>query len=182
MCPFMLSVTSGPYHDGTSLERSGRDCLHVPVGKAKLLTMRAESEPRPSSAALNDQPENVRFAQQAAHAASSNTPSRRRNTPGQSLSRRQRGRLGKACTSFSKLPKELQSNQYIVSGYRLQLSAWESVKSIVGLHNETGNIWSHLLGQSCLAVILSLKLTCCSVSAQLTPFIMTLQAFYCSWC
>ncbi len=87
--------------------------------------------------------------QQATSEVTFNTPSRRRNEPGESLSRRERLRQRKNYTSFNSLPKELQSNQYIVSGYRLQLGAWDSVKSVFGLHNETGNIWSHLLGQCC---------------------------------
>ena len=88
--------------------------------------------------------------QQATSEVNFNTPSRRRNEPGESLSRRERLRQRKNYTSFNSLPKELQSNQYIVSGYRLQLGAWDSIKSVFGLHNETGNIWSHLLGQCCL--------------------------------
>ncbi len=87
--------------------------------------------------------------QQATSEVTLNTPSRRRNEPGESLSRRERLRQRKNYTSFNSLPKELQSNQYIVSGYRLQLGAWDSIKSVFGLHNETGNIWSHLLGQCC---------------------------------
>lgn len=87
--------------------------------------------------------------QQATSEVTFNTPSRRRNEPGESLLRRERLRQRKNYTSFNSLPKELQSNQYIVSGYRLQLGAWDSIKSVFGLHNETGNIWSHLLGQYC---------------------------------
>lgn len=95
--------------------------------------------------------------QQATSEVTFNTPSRRRNEPGESLSRRERLRQRKNYTSFSSLPKELQSNQYIESGYRLQLGAWDSIKSVFGLHNETGNIWSHLLGHCCLL--------CCQRSA-----------------
>ena len=87
--------------------------------------------------------------QQTTSEVTFNTPSRRRNEPGESLSRRERLRQRKNYTSFNSLPQELQSNQYIVSGYRLQLGAWDSIKSVFGLHNETGNIWSHLLGQCC---------------------------------
>lgn len=121
--------------------------------------------------------------QQAAFGVSLNTPSRRRNKPGESLSRRERGRRRKVYTSFNSLPKELQSNQYIVSGYRLQLSAWESIKSVFGLHNETGNIWSHLLGQ-CLAltsVAYVLQTHCQPVSASDTHA-SNLQGLHCSWC
>ena len=114
------------------------------------------------SAASSFSTENSTAAhQQTAYGVSLNTPSRRRNKPGESLSRRERGRRPKAYTSFNSLPKELQSNQYIVSGYRLQLSAWESIKSVFGLHNETGNIWSHLLGQC-------LMLKCGATSVKLT--------------
>ena len=121
--------------------------------------------------------------QQAAYGVSLNTPSRRRNKPGESLSRRERGRRRKLYTSFNSLPKELQSNQYIVSGYRLQLSAWESIKSVFGLHNETGNIWSHLLGQC-------LMLKCGAYQRQThhqpvsasDKHASTLQDLHCSWC
>lgn len=44
------------------------------------------------------------------------------------------------------LPKEWQENEYVLSGYRFYQSSQACLKSIFMLHNETMNIWSHLLG------------------------------------
>lgn len=70
----------------------------------------------------------------------------RRNRPAQSTPKQQRNRLRKAYAAYNHLPKELQDNEYITTGYRLELGFWDSVKSLFGLHNETGNIWTHLIG------------------------------------
>ncbi|KAG2171701.1 hypothetical protein INT43_008081 [Umbelopsis isabellina] len=47
---------------------------------------------------------------------------------------------------FHELPNEWQENQYILNGYRFYQSNRACLKSIFALHNETINIWSHLLG------------------------------------
>lgn len=84
-------------------------------------------------------------AHQAAWTAASSAP-RRRNRPAQSTARQQRRRLRQAYAAYSHLPPELQDNEYITTGYRVEMSYWESIKSLFGLHNETGNIWTHLIG------------------------------------
>lgn len=47
-------------------------------------------------------------------------------------------------------------NHYIHHGYRPQMTAWECVKSVFQLHNETFNIWSHAIGTA-YAIILLLR-------------------------
>lgn len=47
---------------------------------------------------------------------------------------------------IEELPKDRQENQYVLSGYRFYRSTKECLKSLFRLHNETMNIWSHLLG------------------------------------
>ena len=38
-------------------------------------------------------------------------------------------------------------NKYIMTGYRLNYDThWKAFMSLFELHNETGNVWSHLLG------------------------------------
>lgn len=44
---------------------------------------------------------------------------------------------------FKDVPKHLQYNPFILSGYRAQFSISECVKSLLYLHNETGNIYTH---------------------------------------
>ena len=39
-----------------------------------------------------------------------------------------------------------RSNPYIKSGYRTNLDYFACVKSVLSMHNETLNIWTHLLG------------------------------------
>ncbi|KAG0174623.1 hypothetical protein DFQ30_003611 [Apophysomyces sp. BC1015] len=56
---------------------------------------------------------------------------------------------------FHELPQERQENQYVLTGYRFYQSNRDCLKSIFMLHNETMNIWSHLLGFiffACLSV------------------------------
>lgn len=84
---------------------------------------------------------------QRARNAAASVPGRR-NRPAQSSSKQQRNRLRKEYAAYSHLPKDLQDNEYIITGYRVELDFWESVKSLFGLHNETGNIWTHLIGMS----------------------------------
>ncbi|KAF9095838.1 hypothetical protein BGX29_008862 [Mortierella sp. GBA35] len=47
---------------------------------------------------------------------------------------------------FEELPKEWQSNPYILTGYRFLSSKRQCLRSIFRLHNETCNIWTHMLG------------------------------------
>jgi len=47
---------------------------------------------------------------------------------------------------WHEVPEYMQFNEFIRSGYRANFS-WEMcLKSLFQMHNETGNIWSHLLG------------------------------------
>ena len=41
---------------------------------------------------------------------------------------------------------EYVKNDYIVGGYRFNYSYWQASKSLFQLHNETINVWTHLLG------------------------------------
>lgn len=54
-------------------------------------------------------------------------------------------------------------NSYILRGYRIHFNTIGRVmKSLVMIHNETFNIWSHMLG--CLAALFLLILTMCSLT------------------
>ena len=82
---------------------------------------------------------------QTARDAAASVPSRR-NKPSTSTPKQQKKRLRQAYAAYSHLPKELQDNEYITTGYRGEMGFLDSVKSLFGLHNETGNIWTHLIG------------------------------------
>jgi len=64
----------------------------------------------------------------------------------------QRRRSGKAkavkqkLKNFQDLPDFLRDNEFIISGYRHRWSMKETVVSLFQLHNETFNVWTHLLG------------------------------------
>ena len=46
------------------------------------------------------------------------------------------------------LPKWMRDNDFLIKGHRPQLNSfWECFKSIFRIHTETGNIWTHLLGE-----------------------------------
>ena len=59
---------------------------------------------------------------------------------------------------WNDLPHWLQDNHYIHSGYRHPSNSYrKSAASLGYLHNETVNIWTHLIG-ACLAAIAGLSL------------------------
>lgn len=47
---------------------------------------------------------------------------------------------------FEELPEQWQHNMYILSGYRFLSTNYECFRSIFYIHNESGNIWTHLVG------------------------------------
>ncbi|XP_028405998.1 progestin and adipoQ receptor family member 4-like [Dendronephthya gigantea] len=53
---------------------------------------------------------------------------------------------------FNCLPDHLRFNQYVHTGYRVDLSTWECLKSLFYLHNESFNVYSH--GLATIALIL----------------------------
>ncbi len=48
---------------------------------------------------------------------------------------------------FTSLPQWLQDNDFLHFGHRPPLPTSECFKSIIRIHTETGNIWTHLLGR-----------------------------------
>eukprot|EP00092_Neocalanus_flemingeri_P016466 GFUD01017819.1.p1 GENE.GFUD01017819.1~~GFUD01017819.1.p1 ORF type:complete len:462 (-),score=121.18 GFUD01017819.1:826-2211(-) len=49
--------------------------------------------------------------------------------------------------SFKKLPGWMKDNEFLQFGHRPELNSFrECFKSIFGIHSETGNIWTHLIG------------------------------------
>ena len=56
--------------------------------------------------------------------------------------------------TYGDLPSWMQDNDYIKYGYRPQLPSFAScLKSVCGIHTETGNIWTHLIGCSLFVVL-----------------------------
>eukprot|EP00892_Ulva_mutabilis_P011898 jgi/Ulvmu1/9080/UM005_0175.1 len=47
---------------------------------------------------------------------------------------------------WNDLPDYLRDNEYIVTGYRANTGVLGGLKSLFRVHNESGNIWTHLLG------------------------------------
>jgi adiponectin receptor len=47
---------------------------------------------------------------------------------------------------YEDLPDPWRINPHILKGYRFSEGPWACVRSVVGLHNELFNIWSHLVG------------------------------------
>lgn len=67
------------------------------------------------------------------------TPARRRG-PGRAAESR--------LQQFHTLPDHLADNEFIRDYYRADYSIKESLRSFFQIHNETGNIWTHFLGES----------------------------------
>lgn len=42
---------------------------------------------------------------------------------------------------------------YIYEGYRAEHQVWDTTLSLFSMHNETMNIWSHLIGLICILVV-----------------------------
>lgn len=49
-------------------------------------------------------------------------------------------------TTFEQAPVHLRDNKFILKGYRANFDFKSALVSALKLHNETGNIWSHLIG------------------------------------
>lgn len=77
---------------------------------------------------------------EAALSASSDVPRRVRNRKPHSLPK------SDSLKSFTELPDYLQDNEFIHSYYRPNLGVKNTLLSLFNLHNETGNIWTHLIG------------------------------------
>lgn len=54
---------------------------------------------------------------------------------------------------YSELPYEWQNNPYVLTGYRFYESPLKCAISAFQIHNETGNIWTHLAGFLFLCVV-----------------------------
>lgn len=55
---------------------------------------------------------------------------------------------------YDELPAWAQDNEHILSGWRPETNSyWESIKSMVYLHNETGNIYTHLFAAIWMIVL-----------------------------
>jgi adiponectin receptor len=48
--------------------------------------------------------------------------------------------------SYEDLPEPWQMNPYVLNGYRFCEGHWACIRSITHIHNESTNIWSHLIG------------------------------------
>ena len=92
--------------------------------------------------------------QQQARDAATGVPGRK-HRPSTSSAKQQKKRIRQAYARYSHLPKEMQDNEYITTGYRVEMGFLDSIKSMFGIHNETGNIWTHLIGLS--------PLSCCHI-------------------
>lgn len=48
--------------------------------------------------------------------------------------------------TFNELPPHLRDNQFILTHYRAHYTSAECVRSLFEIHNELGNIWTHVIG------------------------------------
>lgn len=56
---------------------------------------------------------------------------------------------------FEDAPAVVQFNRFIRSGYRANYTYCQCCKSVLALHNESGNIWSHMLPLACWLFVLA---------------------------
>jgi len=75
---------------------------------------------------------------QQAREAAINAPRRRK--------RAQTGGIEAFLTTWELAPLHLQDNKFILRGYRAGHDFKAAIKSALRIHNETGNIWTHLIG------------------------------------
>lgn len=77
-------------------------------------------------------------------------PKRRKRSPNHTQSSSRPGRKfpprqDKPLAFFEDAPEVLKFNKYIRSGYRAGFTNWDCFRSTLRIHNETCNIWSHLI-------------------------------------
>lgn len=58
----------------------------------------------------------------------------------------------KQITTKSSVP-ECYHFHYIENGYRSNYEFWDALMSLFTMHNETMNIWSHLIGFICVVIV-----------------------------
>lgn len=91
-----------------------------------------------------------RQASQAITDALKDVPSRRRAVSSSSVSSLASSASGSPksvlYSSFDQVPEHLKDNRFILKGYRANYDFKAALLSALRLHNETGNIWSHLIG------------------------------------
>eukprot|EP00803_Ostreobium_quekettii_P003966 evm.model.scf_484.3 EVM.evm.TU.scf_484.3 scf_484:48769-49758(-) len=80
---------------------------------------------------------------------------RGRNAAGRPAAQEEDGgaRRGPGVVFWEDAPQVLKFNRFIRSGYRAGYSYPQCLASLWGLHNETGNIWTHLLPAVALAMV-----------------------------
>lgn len=62
---------------------------------------------------------------------------------------RQAWLAGRTLMHHHHLPQWMRDNDFLLKGHRPQLNSFcACFKSIFSIHTETGNIWTHLLGQT----------------------------------
>jgi len=75
--------------------------------------------------------------------------------------KRNKASFRQALVNFNRLPKYLRDNEYIVGYYRPgHWSLRQIIGSLFRLHNETFNIWSHLLGFAFFVVLTVITVVC----------------------
>ena len=72
--------------------------------------------------------------------AAVNAPARKRRGPRASAPPRP------ILTSWEAAPQHIRDNEFILWGYRTGYNFKSSLTSMFSIHNETGNIWTHLIG------------------------------------
>ncbi|CAG8530492.1 15766_t:CDS:2 [Dentiscutata erythropus] len=78
--------------------------------------------------------------------------------------------------SFSELPHWLQDNVDIITGYRRPTYSYiKCVRSLFYLHNESVNIWSHLVGAVIFIIILITTYFSLSAYSSITPWDFVVQ-------
>ena len=83
--------------------------------------------------------------------------------------RRRKGRKPPFLSTFEQAPAHLRDNQFIRRGYRVGHGFKDAIMSLVKVHNETGNIWTHLIGTDDVCCIFAVVLSCQGCTACLLP-------------
>lgn len=97
--------------------------------------------------------------------AAINTPTRKRKHS------KNIGRIEAFLTTWEYAPIHLQDNEYILRGYRVGHNFKDAIKSALRIHNETGNIWTHLVG-----FVIFVFLTVATISLRPAPLRLGAEA------
>ena len=131
----------------------------------------AERSSSPAVVVVSEKEKEKTLPQQAAIDAAVSAPTRRRKQQQSNTNTTVSGNQP-FLTTWDAAPNHVRDNRFIIRGYRAGAHTFKtSFMSLLSIHNETGNIWTHLIG-----FIIFILLTVATVQLRPAPFRLGAEA------